>query len=312
MKKLIVAAALAAIATPLPAIAAPSPASAPAAKAEAEVRMDHISIVKLGRGSPIILIPGLASPRAVWDGIARQLAERHTVYQVQVNGFAGDDPGSNLKASILDGIVSDLATYMDREKIGSAPVIGHSMGGLAGLMFAKAHPGKVDRLMIVDSLPFFAVLLARGGEEPTAASIEPVARMMRDRIAARHDQPISAESVASDVAGLALKSGSRTRMAAWAAAADPRVTARALYEDMTTDLRSSLGAIKTPLTVIVPWSAGAFGKERTLAFYARQYSGAPNVEYVDIAEAGHFAMLDQPENFGSAVDAFLNGTARPR
>jgi pimeloyl-ACP methyl ester carboxylesterase len=81
---------------------------------------------------------------------------------------------------------------------------------------------------------------------------------------------------------------------------------------MTTDLRPSLAAIKTPLTVIVPWSAGAFGKERTLAFYARQYSGAPNVEYVDIAEAGHFAMLDQPENFGSAVDAFLNGTAWPK
>jgi pimeloyl-ACP methyl ester carboxylesterase len=179
------------------------------------------------------------------------------------------------------------------------------MGGLAGLMFARFHPKQVERLMIVDSLPFFAVLLARGGEEPTAPSIEPVARMMRDQVAGRYGKSVSAEAAASDVARLALKAESRTRMAEWTAAADPRVTAQALYEDMTTDLRPSLASTKTPLTVVVPWSSAAFGKDRTLAFYARQYSGAPSVEYVDIAEAGHFVMLDQPEAFGLAVEAFL-------
>ena len=302
MKKLIIAAALAAIAAPLPAFAQ---TSSPAASAQAEDRMDHISIVKLGSGSPVVLIPGLASPRSVWDGIAPELARHHSVYLVQVNGFAGDEPGSNVQAGILDGIVSDLATYMDREKIGKAPVIGHSMGGLAGLMFARAHPGKVERLMVVDSLPFFAVLLARGGEEPTATSVEPIAKMMRDQVAARYGKPVTAESVASDVAGLALKPESRTKMAAWAAAADPRVTAQAMYEDMITDLRPSLESIKTPVTVIVPWSSAKFGKDPTLAFYARQYSGAPTISYVDVAEAGHFVMLDQPEAFRAAVDAFL-------
>ena len=271
--------------------------------------MEHISIVKQGRGSPVILIPGLASPREVWDGIAPELAKHHSVYLVQVNGFAGDDPGSNLKAGILDGIVSDLAAFIDRERIGRASVIGHSMGGLAGLMVARAHPNKIERLMIVDSLPFFPVLLARGGQEPTAASIEPVARMMRDQVAARHGRPVSVESVASDVAGLALKAESRVRMAAWAASADPRVTAQALYEDLTTDLRPSLASIETPFTVVVPWSSTGFGKEWTLEFYSRQYASAPNKTYVDVAEAGHFVMLDQRDSFRSAVDSFLAGSA---
>jgi len=303
MKKLIIAAALAAIAAPLPALAQNPLVSASVAKAES--RMDHISILRMGSGSPVFLIPGLASPRGVWGGIAPELAKHHSVYLVQVNGFAGDAPGSNLKAGILDGIVSDLAAYMDREKIGKAPVIGHSMGGLAGLMFAKAHPARVERLMIVDSLPFFAVLFARGGEEPTAASVEPIAKMMRDQVAARYGKPVTADSVASDVAGLALKPESRTKMAAWAAAADPRVTAQAMYEDLITDLRPSLGSIEAPLTVVVPWSSAKFGKEATLAFYTRQYSSAPNVAYVDVAEAGHFVMLDQPEAFEAAVEAFL-------
>jgi pimeloyl-ACP methyl ester carboxylesterase len=56
---------------------------------------------------------------------------------------------------------------------------------------------------------------------------------------------------------------------------------------------------------VVPWSSAKFGKDPTLAFYARQYSGASSIAYVDIAEAGHFAMLDQPEAFRAAVDAFL-------
>ena len=94
-------------------------------------------------------------------------------------------------------------------------------------------------------------------------------------------------------------------MAVWAAAADPRVTGQAMYEDMTTDLRPSLGAIKTPMTVVVPWSASKFGKDATLAFYARQYSGAQHISFADVAEAGHFVMLDQPEAFGAAVEAFL-------
>ena len=74
--------------TPSPAMAAaPAPASA-----EAEVRLPHISIVKRGHGPAVVLLPGLASPRGVWDGVAPDLARDHTVYLVQVNGFGGDDP----------------------------------------------------------------------------------------------------------------------------------------------------------------------------------------------------------------------------
>ena len=65
---------------------------APAAAASAaEVRMDHISVTETGKGSPVILIPGLSSPRSVWDGVVPELAKSHRVIMVQVNGFAGDD-----------------------------------------------------------------------------------------------------------------------------------------------------------------------------------------------------------------------------
>ena len=267
----------------------------------AEERLPHISVQSIGKGSPVVLIPGLSSPRAVWDGIAPQLAEGHQVLLVQVNGFAGDDPGANLKPGVLTGIVEDLHAYVASHRLGRVRVIGHSMGGLASLMFAKAHPGDVEQVMVVDALPFFAVLM---DPSATADAVKPMAEMMRAKVASGYGRPADPASVEANVKSLALKPESIVRMKAWAAAADPRVTAQALYEDLTTDIRPELGGIATPVTLIVPWSDSGFGEERTLAFYKRQYASLPKLSLVGIGGAGHFVMLDQPAAFDAAVEAF--------
>ena len=159
----------------------PSPAATASVPASAETRLPHLSIVKLGHGAPVVLIPGLASPRAVWDGVAPDLARTHTVYVVQVNGFAGDAPGANLAPGVLDGIVADLDAYLVTEKVGPVPIVGHSMGGLIALMMARAHPGRVSRLMIVDALPYIGLLFSPAATVPL---VEPQAKAMRDAIAA--------------------------------------------------------------------------------------------------------------------------------
>lgn len=279
----------------------PGPAVA-ATTAEAEVRLPHISIVKRGHGPAVVLLPGLASPRAVWDGVAPETARDHTIYLVQVNGFGGDDPGANLGAGVLDGIVTDLHGYLTKEKAGPVDFVGHSMGGLTALLFAQAHPDQVERLMVVDALPFFPVLM---DPNVTVEQARPVAAMMRDKVAAAYGKPVDPVAAEANVKGLALKPESIARMKAWSAAADARAIAGALYDDMTTDARPLLPAIKAPITIVVPWSDGGFGREQTLAFYGRQYAGAANVRFADIGDAGHFVMLDQPERFAEVLARFL-------
>ena len=119
-----------------------TPPTTPAAAPAPAQQMEHISVTAIGRGSPVILIPGLASPRAVWDGVVVDLARTHRVYLVQVNGFGGDDPRANLQPGILDGIVADLHTLVTRERLRDAAVVGHSMGGLVGLMLADRQVGR--------------------------------------------------------------------------------------------------------------------------------------------------------------------------
>jgi pimeloyl-ACP methyl ester carboxylesterase len=294
---------IAAVAFPLLALnvshahARPSPA---AAATTAEVRMDHISIVTMGKGSPVILIPGLSSPRAVWDGVSADLARTHRVILVQVNGFGGDDAGANLKPGILDGVVADLDAYIVKNKLQGAAVIGHSMGGLLGLMLAKAHPGDIGKLMIVDSLPWFGMLF---GPTATVPAVEPQAKALRDQMAATYGKPdaAGAERIAKS---LALKPDSQAKVTAWVGKADARVSAEAMYEDMVTDMRGDLAGIATPITLLYP-SSGGLPAAMADPFYKGAYAAAPHVTYLRVDDSAHFIMLDQPAVFAKAVTAFV-------
>ena len=282
-------------------------AAAPLAGARADpvaTQLPHISIVSVGKGSPVVLIPGLASPRAVWDGVLPALAKDHRVHLVQVNGFGGDDPRANLRPGVLAGIVADLHDYIARNRLAGAAVVGHSMGGLVGMMLARDHPADVGKLMIVDSLPYFAVLMAPPGVDPTPAMVEPQARAMRERVVANYGKPTDPAVIAAQTRGLALKPDSIAAIGTWAAAADPRVSGQAMYEDLTTDLRPDLAKLALPITLVYPWNAGGPTKAMADPFYRKQYAAAPNVTYVDIGDAAHMVMLDQPAAFQAALIAF--------
>ena len=266
------------------------------------MQMPHISVVVSGKGSPVILIPGLSSPRAVWDGIVPTLAKTHRVYVVQVNGFGGDAPGANLSPGVLDGVVADLHAMIGKEGIAGTAVIGHSMGGLVAMMLAKAHPADAGRLMIVDSLPYIGTLFSPAA---TVAMVEPQAKAMRDMQAAGYGKPADDAMATATANRLALKPASRAKVVSWVKTADPRVSAQAMYEDMTTDLRPAMKAIATPITLIYPWNDAGPAKAAADALYKTAYAEAPHVTFVDIGDAAHFVMLDQPAAFDTAVTGFL-------
>lgn len=277
--------------------------SAPvAAAADTLVQMAHISVQVVGQGSPVILIPGLSSPRATWDGVVPALAKNHRVYLVQVNGFGGDDPRGNLQPGILDGIVGDLHTLITGAKLGAVPVVGHSMGGLVSLMLAGAHPEDVQKALIVDALPFIGAIFA---PTATAEMLKPQAEMMRHQMASLYGKPFP-DAVGQMIAQQnALKPASRATLAGWSAKADMRVSGQALYEDMTTDLRPELAKIAAPITVLVPWTDARGGEASVLGLYRAQYAGAPKVTIQGVADSGHFIMLDQPDIFARRLAEFL-------
>lgn len=250
----------------------------------------------------VLLLPGLTSGREVFDAEAKILAADHRLYRVQINGFAGQPAGPNASGPFLEPIVSELHLYLTTNKLHPA-VIGHSLGGLLGLMLAQSHPEDVQRLMIVDSLPFYALVF---NPAATVAAMTPQAEAMRSQMVTLSDDARTAQA-AQTAAYLVINPDAQKIVANDSRTSDRNVMANAMYEDLTTDVRPTLSTIKTPTTLLYPFDAAAVGPDPSKidAVYTGAYKTMPNLTIHRIDNSRHFIMFDQPAAFDKEVQAFL-------
>lgn len=85
-----------------------------------------ISVVKTGKGSPVIFLPGFTAPGSVWDETIKNLDLAHTRYVVSYAGFNGLEP---IGTPWYDSIKTQLIAYIKKEKLSNVTLIGHSIGG---------------------------------------------------------------------------------------------------------------------------------------------------------------------------------------
>lgn len=166
------------------------------------------------------------------------------------------------------------------------------------MMIAARAPKEVGRLMVVDSLPFFGMLF---GPTATVASVEPQAAAMQTMLAARD----SAEADERTLQMMSATDAGRAQVKAWTQAANAKVAAQLMYDDMTTDLRPELGAIAAPFTMLYPLDASVMPEAMVDGLYKGAFTTAKTVTLKRIDGSRHFIMLDQPEAFADAVDEFL-------
>src|SRR6266436_371766 len=114
-----------------------------------------IHYVEAGRGTPLILIHGLADDVAVWDSVIPPLAASFRVIALDQIGFGrSDKPLLNYRVStfvdFLDGFLNEL-------KIKRASLVGNSLGGWVAAAFTLAHPERVERLVLSDAAGYAAL-----------------------------------------------------------------------------------------------------------------------------------------------------------
>lgn len=270
---------------------APAYAAAPA---PAEQRLSRITIRSVGHGSPVVLIPGLASPAAVFDDLAAKIGPNHRLIFVQVNGFAASAPGSAPADNLLPGAVDELAGWLAANKIEKPAVIGHSMGGLMTLMLAKKHPEAAGKLLIVDALPFYGMLF---GPSATPDAVRPIVEQMRAGLVNGTSPPQVPPHMSNSDAG-------KAKILGWLETSDPKTVGEALVEDATTDVRPDLAAIKQPATVLYAIPSPE-SKAMVDGLYGQAYKSLPSAKLVGIDGTEHFIMLDQPARFEKEVETFL-------
>ena len=282
-------------------IALATRADAAAVQAPAAFVSDRLSVEVVGSGPDVILVPGLASSREVWRAEAERLKATHRVHLVQLAGFAGE-PWTHGDGAFVEPVVGELARYIREAGLERPAVIGHSMGGLTGVLLAQAEPGLVGKVMSVDSLPFFSAMF---GPQVTAETARPFAAQAAAGILAADEAGFRSQQAQTAV-GMARDPATREAMVEWSMATDRHAMAAAIRDVMTTDARPGLAAMTTPVWALYASDAdGGAPAAGADALWGREYAALPGVKLVRVDGTRHFIMADQPARFAELVDEFL-------
>lgn len=249
----------------------------------------------VGSGPDLVLVPGLGSPPAVWDGVKASLAKDYRLHLVHVAGFAGRAPEGD-PATLSARTEAEIIRHLDCQKVKRALYAGHSMGGFLGLMLAADYPDRIARVVVVDSLPFYPLIFDPSlTPERTGAQAEAT----RKALAGMDDAAFTA-SQRQGVQILVRDPAFHERVVQWSIDSDRASFAAAVYTVMTNDMRPRLGTITAPVTVLA--AANAYvPRERIEKLYSAAYAGLPGVKLVVIEDSYHFIMFDQPEAFEKAL-----------
>jgi pimeloyl-ACP methyl ester carboxylesterase len=96
---------------------------------------------------PIVLVPGLDGTGLLFYRQVPLLERRYTVTTHRLRDTAVH----------IDELVSELDARVTAAALGGrVTLVGESFGGALSLTYALAHPARVERLVIVNSFPFFS------------------------------------------------------------------------------------------------------------------------------------------------------------
>lgn len=108
-----------------------------------------LHIKKTGNGPTIILLHGIATSSASWEHLIPYLKSNFTCITIDLIGF-GESQKPSWYAYTPEEHVKNIHYTISRLKLKEPFVlVGHSMGGLLALHYAKKHPDKIKHLFML-------------------------------------------------------------------------------------------------------------------------------------------------------------------
>ena len=224
-----------------------------------------------GRGEPVVLVHGLSGSTRWWSRNIPALAERYSVYLLDLPGFGAM---RRLRSRfVLAEAASWLSAWMEAVGLESAHLVGHSMGGYVCVRLAARGPEVVRRLVLVAPAGVPAGRSMFGYLGPLLSAV-------------RYATPTFLPVLVYD----ALRMGPVTL---WRAARD------LLAEDVRADLQrieAQTLLIWGENDTLVPPALGGVLREEI-----------PDSRLLVLNGAAHVPMFDRPVEFNAALLAFLAG-----
>lgn len=241
-----------------------------------------------GSGPPVVLVHGVASARTVWAETVGALGSEVRTIAYDRRAYGDSGAPEPYTATTVGEQADDLIELMSALGIASAVLVGHALGALVALDVLMRAPTSVAAAVLIE--PPVLWLSPRGPE--TVGDL-------RDAIelGARDGGPAGAvEAYLEHVAGpdaLDLYGDER--------AAAARHDTRAFAADLAAGpswsaTRRELRGVEVPVSLVTGWRSSPVQQEATRALADLM----PSAKLIEL-EAGHLAMLEQPETIAEEV-----------
>ncbi|MET7992157.1 alpha/beta hydrolase [Amycolatopsis sp. NPDC005232] len=267
--------------------------------------------VTAGTGPPVYLLHGFPETWFGWRKQIPELARRHTVVAPDLRGYGATEKpvGGYDKRTMANDVIA-LMNHLGHDRIA---LVGHDRGARVGTRFAKDHPGRLDRLAVIDNIPTrvvaetFDIAKARAGywyfpflgildlPEALIAGKEDVFLSYFYRTWSYNPEMLSQDEI--DVYVRAYRQPGAIR----GACADYR----AAGEDITQDTADADVPIEQP--VLALWGADFEGVGKAYDVAAVWRDLAPDLRAVALPQCGHLCQEERPDLVNEELRSFLTG-----
>jgi pimeloyl-ACP methyl ester carboxylesterase len=263
------------------------------------LQLDNVNLHYLDYGGTgplsMLLLHGGGANAHWFDFIAPSLIQYGRVLAVDLRGH-GDSTPAEPPVYTYDAYLQDLRALLNAERLVAPVLLGHSMGGLLMVQYAGTWPQEVQALIVCDSRPVYSPEVTgflrqtgqwQGREYATQEDYIAHFRIRPDGLRA----PQETHRYIARHAGKQLPNGN------WVHKMDRRVYAQ----------RDPVDTLPFWQRVTCPalFLRAEQSSRLTPALLQQIKDACPQVEAVEVAEAGHHLVLDQPAQTVTLVREFL-------
>lgn len=263
----------------------------------AELDSRFMSFVEQGQGEAVVLLHGIPTWGYIWHRLIPSFAKSRRVLAPDLLGFGCSDKSDRFNRSIRFQ-AEVVARWLHSKKIGEALIVGHDIGGAIALRLAVLSPHLVSRLCLMNSVCYDSwpiEMMVQLGLPETYRKVSASSLVNGLKQALKKGFCNSPDDELLD----GLTAPYSTEVGKLSLIRD----AAALNTNLTTELTAFLPKIQAQTLVL-------WGEEDTfqpIQYGERLVSDIPRARLVRIKSAGHFVMLDQPEEVEKNLLAFLAG-----
>jgi pimeloyl-ACP methyl ester carboxylesterase len=269
----------------------------------AEAKSENIlSTTIVGKGQPMILIHGMSCSADVWNEVTEHYKKDYEIHLVTLKGFGNKEWVKS--EHFLKEVRNELIDYVKTNQLKNTILMGHSMGGFLSLWAASEAPNLFAKIISVDGIPYFPAIQMPG---LTPERAQNMAQQMQANM-----KNVSEDAFAQQqkmiISGMIATPEKREEVVEMGINSNRTVTTQAYGEMYTTDIRSEMSKVKTPVLVLGAWAAyEQYGstKQAVENNYKSQCKDIKNVKVAVADEAYHFIFYDEPKWFFNQVDSFL-------